>query len=260
MHMGSFDFRNRYFIPCLVLIVVVFLPTLYHAQDFVCSRATYFGSPKCPGNPRGACGYGELGTSANNGNVAAVSRLYKGGAGCGACYQVRCKAPGICTDDGVKVVATDHGGSDWADFILSPKAYTAMAKSGSESELQAYGVVDIEFRRVPCDYAPGTNLVIRVYERSRYPHYLAILLIYQAGFYDIVAAEYWQEDCKQWRPMRKPFGAAWDVENPPKGALPIRFKLVSSVSVSDFKWVELDNAIPDGWEGGATYDTGVQLD
>ena len=37
----------------------------------------------------GACGYGELGRDINDGEVSGVSsRLWKNGAGCGACYQV----------------------------------------------------------------------------------------------------------------------------------------------------------------------------
>lgn len=36
----------------------------------------------------GACGFGEYGRTVNDANVAGVSRLYKNGTGCGACYQV----------------------------------------------------------------------------------------------------------------------------------------------------------------------------
>lgn len=37
----------------------------------------------------GACGFGGIGRTLNNGSVAAVSGLFRNGAGCGACYQVR---------------------------------------------------------------------------------------------------------------------------------------------------------------------------
>lgn len=36
----------------------------------------------------GACGFGEYGRTVNDGSVAGVSRLWKNGSGCGACYQV----------------------------------------------------------------------------------------------------------------------------------------------------------------------------
>lgn len=40
----------------------------------------------------GACGFGRYGATINNGYVSAASNLYRGGTGCGACYQVS-----ICT-------------------------------------------------------------------------------------------------------------------------------------------------------------------
>jgi len=36
----------------------------------------------------GACGFGEYGRTVNDGSVAGVSRLWRNGSGCGACYQV----------------------------------------------------------------------------------------------------------------------------------------------------------------------------
>ena len=36
----------------------------------------------------GACGFGEYGRKINDGQVTAVSRLWRNGTGCGACYQV----------------------------------------------------------------------------------------------------------------------------------------------------------------------------
>lgn len=36
----------------------------------------------------GACGFGEFGRNINGGGVGAVSKLYRNGTGCGACYQV----------------------------------------------------------------------------------------------------------------------------------------------------------------------------
>lgn len=36
----------------------------------------------------GACGFGEFGRTVNDGSVSGVSRLYRNGTGCGACYQV----------------------------------------------------------------------------------------------------------------------------------------------------------------------------
>ncbi|GMH22624.1 hypothetical protein Nepgr_024467 [Nepenthes gracilis] len=244
----------------IFLFALLLLPLLTYTQDFVCSRATYYGSPNCLGNPTGACGYGDYGTTVNDGNVAAVSGLYRGGIGCGGCYQVRCKSA-ECTDDGVQVVVTDHGAGDHTDFIMSPRSYGKMARPGLEGELLAYGVVDIDYRRVPCRYG-GSNLIVVLHERSSYPHYLALLIKYQPGLIDVVAVEIWQEDCKEWRPMRKPFGAVWDMENPPRGTpLSIRFIIIpgGAASANDAQSVEMPSLIPDNWKAGDSYDTGIQL-
>ncbi|KAK9121005.1 hypothetical protein Syun_018622 [Stephania yunnanensis] len=103
-------------------------------------------------------------------------------------------------------------------FILSPKGFQELARKNLALELMAYGVVDIEYRRISCQY-PGYNLMFKVQENSRFPVYLAIVIIYQAGQSEITAVEIWLEDCKQWQGMGKAFGAVWDISNPPEGSI-----------------------------------------
>lgn len=238
------------------LFVMLLLPLLCFCQDtYVSSRATYYGSPDCLGTPTGACGFGDYGRTINGGVVSGVSRLYKNGTGCGACYQVRCKAPQHCTEDGVKLVVTDYGEGDHTDFILSLRAYSNLALPNMAAGLFAAGVVDIEYRRIPCQY-PAYNLVFKVHEHSRFPEYLALVPLYQAGINEITAVELWQEDCQEWRGMRKAYGAVWDMSNPPKGDQNLRFQVSGSGEV---KWVQLRNVIPSEWKAGATYDTAIQL-
>ncbi|CAI0417758.1 unnamed protein product [Linum tenue] len=148
------------------LVVAMLLPGLSIGDDFVCTRATYYGSPDCLGTP-----------------------------------------------------------------------------------------IDVEYKRIPCRYA-GYNIVVKVKEHSKYPDYLAVVLLYQAGQYDVAAVEIWQEDCKQWRGMRRAYGAVFDVVTPPKGELKLRFQLASSVETT---WVESKSVIPGEWKAGATYDSNVQL-
>ncbi|GAV79761.1 Pollen_allerg_1 domain-containing protein/DPBB_1 domain-containing protein [Cephalotus follicularis] len=240
---------------CLLCVMVLLIEICYSQDTFTCSRATYYGSPDCLGTPTGACGFGEYGRTVYDANVAGVSRLWRNGTGCGACYQVRCKVPQLCTDDGIVVVVTDYGEGDKTDFILSSRAYARLGRPNMALELYAYGVVDIEFRRTPCKYA--ANLVLKVHEHSNYPDYLAIILLYQAGQSDILAVEVWQEDCKEWRGMRRAYGAVWDMANPPRGPIQLRF-LVSGNAGST--WVQPKNAISSNWKAGDTYDTAIQLE
>ncbi|CAI9759481.1 unnamed protein product [Fraxinus pennsylvanica] len=237
--------------------LIVLLAAVCHGQDaFVCSRATYYGSPKCRATENGACGFGEYGQAVNNGEVTGVSRLYRNGTGCGACYQVRCRIPAHCSDEGVKVVVTDYGEGDHTDFILSTRAYAKLARPNMAEELFAYGVVDIEYQRIPCRYR--YNLFLKVHERSNYPHYLAVVPLYKEGMYDIIAVEIWLEDCKEWWPMRRVFGTVFDLQNPPAGPLNFRLQVVAEAN-AEVKLVQLTSAIPSDWKAGIAYDTAFQL-
>lgn len=90
------------------------------------------------------------------------------------------------------MVVTDYGVGDRTDFIMSPRAYSRLGKSADASaELFKYGVVDVEYRRVPCRYN-GYNVLLKVHERSNNPHYLAILFLYVGGTYDVTAVQLWQ--------------------------------------------------------------------
>lgn len=88
-------------------------------------------------------------------------------------------------------MVTDYGEGDNTDFILSLRAYSKLALPNMAAELFSYGVVDIDYRRIPCQHS-GYNLMFKVHEHSRFPEYLALVPIYQAGVNDITAVELWQ--------------------------------------------------------------------
>lgn len=89
------------------------------------------------------------------------------------------------------MVVTDQGEGDHTDFILSVRAYTKLALNGLAAELFSYGVVEVEYKQIPCQY-PGYNLMFKVHEHSRFPDYLALVALYQAGVDEITAIELWQ--------------------------------------------------------------------
>ncbi|GAY69541.1 hypothetical protein CUMW_288430, partial [Citrus unshiu] len=171
----------------------------------------------------GACGFGEYGKTVNDANVAGVSRLWNNGTACGACYEVRCNVPELCTDYGVYVLVTDYGEEDDTEFILSPRAYGRMALTDKSEELYTFGVVDVEFLRVPCRFR-GYNVMFKVHENSKYPQYLAVSMLYVGGQNDVLAVEIWLEDCKEWVAMRRAFGAVFDIFYPPPGAINLRMQ------------------------------------
>uniref|UniRef100_A0A803L5M1 Expansin-like B1 n=1 Tax=Chenopodium quinoa TaxID=63459 RepID=A0A803L5M1_CHEQI len=176
----------------------------------------------------GGCGYGEYGRIINNGDVAVVtsSKLYKGGASCGACYKVKCKEA-VCNEDGVVVMVTDYGVSDGeTDFILSSNAFNKMAMPNYEKELRDDGRVPIEYQRVACQF-PGKSLTLK-------------------------------EQALEWKRCRRVYGAVWDIANPPRGPLTVRFFLDGSAT-KRARWVLVPKVIPIYWQAGVAYDTSIQL-
>ncbi|XP_059318745.1 expansin-like B1 [Lycium ferocissimum] len=237
---------------CLILI----LPALCYSQTYV-SKAAFYNTEDGMGNPSGACGYEEYGRTVNNGEVCAVSRrLFKNGASCGGCYQVRCRNKGLCSQEGVKVLATDHGESHGTDFILSYRAFARLAKQSSTAQvLFAKGTVDVEYRRVSCRY--GSNIMVKIHEHSKYPDYLLLVVMNQGGASDILALEVYEEETSSWISMRRAYGAVWDLSNPPNGDLQVRF-LVSAAA--ETKWVQSERAIiPAEWTVGETIETDIQV-
>lgn len=57
--------------------------------------------------------------------------------------------------------------------------------------------------------------------------------------------------------MRKSYGAVWDMANPPKGPVSLRFQVSGRRGQ---KWVQLMNVIPSHWKAGVAYDSKFQLD
>eukprot|EP01018_Ginkgo_biloba_P016512 Gb_19114 [translate_table: standard] len=230
-------------VPGVVLVLFMLNGVLSCDDCYIKSRATFYGSVDYLGTPGGACGYKSFGRNLNGGDVAAVAFLYRDGAGCGACYQIRCTDPNLCNSEGINVVVTDFGHGDRTDFILSPSAYSKLAINGKSIELVASGVVEIEFRRISCRY-PGYNIMFKVDENSKYPDYLALNIWYQGGRKDIVAVEVSLEGSNQWKPCRRSHGAVWDIVSPPRGALSVRFLVTDEhqykeplpISSPEYRW------------------------
>lgn len=203
----------------------------------------------------GACGFGEYGRKMNwyDGRVAAVSGLYRNGAGCGTCYQVRCLVAELCDSNGAYLVATDQGYGDNTDFIMSQRAFLKLGRDDNASqELKKYGTLDIEYKRVPCTYTG--NVLFYIKETSSNPGYFALVILNVNGIHDVTAVEMWQVDSREWKPLNRNHGAVFDFPNPPSGEIRLRFK-VSGLS----GWVDPKIIIPSNWKAGNTYVTQVQL-
>ncbi|KAA0040372.1 expansin-like A1 [Cucumis melo var. makuwa] len=220
------------------------------------STAAYYYEDS-PTSYGGACGYGNLALEISKGYfAAAVPSLYKGGAGCGACYQVRCKDKYLCNTAGTKIVLTDQNNDNTTDIVLSKKAFSAMALKGKAQRLLNTGRVDVEYKRIPCEYK-NKNLLVQVVEWSHKPYYLAIKFLYQGGQTDIQAVNIAKVGLPKWRPMKRNYGAIWDINGVPEGGLQLRMVVTSRYD--NGKWIWAGSVLPSGWKNGEIYDTGVQI-
>ncbi|XP_021743128.1 expansin-like A2 [Chenopodium quinoa] len=239
------------------LILFLFVSYVSGCDQCVLSKASVITRASTLSS--GACGYGSLALNFNGGHVAAgIPSLYKDGAGCGACFQIRCKNSGMCSKAGTKVIMTDvNKSNNSSDFVLSSRALRAMALHGKDQQILKLGVVDVEYKRIPCDYK-GQNLAIRVEETSKNPGYLAINILYQGGQTEIVAIDIARVGSTNWSFMNRKYGAIWETTKYP-GPGPLQFRFVVT-SGFDGKNVWAQNVLPANWKAGVTYDSKVQID
>ncbi|KAG8060006.1 hypothetical protein GUJ93_ZPchr0002g26331 [Zizania palustris] len=231
-------------------------PSVMASGGWSAAGATYYGYPNGDGSDGGACGYQTaVGQRPFSSMISAGSSLlFKGGKGCGACYEVKCTSYPACSGQPATVVITDEspGGlypGEAAHFDMSGTSMGAMAKPGMADKLRASGVLKIQYRRVPCKYS-GVNIAFRI-DQGANPFYFDVLIEFEDGDGDLNAVGLKEAGSGTWTPMVQNWGALWRYNTYSGKALKAPFSL--RLTSDSGKVLVANNVIPAGWKPGVTY-------
>ncbi|KAG8100823.1 hypothetical protein GUJ93_ZPchr0013g34738 [Zizania palustris] len=229
------------------------------------ARATWYGAPNGagPDDNGGACGFKNVNMPPFSAMTSCGNEpLFKDGKGCGSCYQIRCVGHPACSGFSETVIITDmnYYPVSLYHFDLSGTAFGAMAKDDRNDELRHAGIIDIQFRRVPCQYS-GLTVTFHVEQWSN-PVYFAVLVEYENGDGDVVQVDLMEstaadgEPTGVWTPMRESWGSIWrlDTHHPLQAPFSLRITNESG------KTLVADQVIPVDWEPNTVYSSIVQFD
>ncbi|KAG8092520.1 hypothetical protein GUJ93_ZPchr0012g20569 [Zizania palustris] len=238
-----------------------------YGSGWLPARATWYGAPTGagPDDNGGACGFKNVNqypfmsmTSCGN------EPLFNDGKGCGSCYQIRCVNNPACSGNTETVIITDMNYYPVAKyhFDLSGTAFGAMAKPGQNDKLRHAGIIDIQFRRVPCNY-PGLKVNFHVEEGSN-PVYFAVLVEYEDLDGDVVQVDLMESKSSSygaatatgvWTPMRESWGSIWRIDANHRLQAPFSIRVRSDSG----KTLVANNVIPANWAPNTNYRSIVQF-
>ena len=142
-------------------------------------------------------------------------------------------------------------------FDLSGTAFGAMALPGRNDQLRRAGIIDMQFRRVPCNYR-GLKVSFYILPGAN-PSYLPVLVQYANRDGTIVKMDVMRSKngraTGRWEPMYRSWGSVWrlDTSDALRGALSLRITSESG------KTLVATNVLGDNWRGGNSYSSNVQF-
>ncbi|XP_045833558.1 putative expansin-B2 [Trifolium pratense] len=220
--------------------------------------ATWYGPPEGAGSDGGACGYVDTVEKPplNKMISAGGPSLFKGGQGCGACYEVhvKCNKNSACSGKAMRVMITDNcPGCESTQFDLSGTAFGSIAKRGQAQNLRNAGKINIQYRRVKCYF--GKSIAFTIDSGSN-PYYFATEIEYENGDGDIVDVEVNQSNT--WLPMQRSWGAKWALNKGSQFQAPFSIKITQRGNGGD-KTIVAKNVIPRNWKPGQVYRSTVNF-
>lgn len=235
---------------CLQSVLSVPVPSRWYSDGHI----TFYGSPNGDGTQGGACAYQNTYALGYGSMTAALSTvLFQGGAACGACYEIKCKAiretateKNWCYSYSRSIVITATNlcppGSEgtWCDsprphFDLTMPAFLTLAKKEG-------GVAPVYYRRVPCTRKGGIRFTV-----GGNPYFFMILIHNVAGAGDIVSVKI-KCPTSGWLPMYRNWGSVWTVQSNLKEALSFQ------ITLGNGRVVTTNNGVGNGWQFGQTWE------
>jgi hypothetical protein len=138
-------------------------------------------------------------------------------------------------------------------FDLSGTAFGAMAKPGLSDKLRHAGIIDMQFRRVPCNHR-GLTINFHVHHTSN-PNYLAVLVEYANKEGTVVQMDLKERGSRYWTPMRRSWGSIWRIDSGHRLQGPFSLRIRGESG----KTLVAKNVIPANWRPGADYRSSVQF-
>ncbi|KAK1390175.1 Expansin/Lol pI [Heracleum sosnowskyi] len=239
----ALDLQNGNFTPILVinlsiLLFIQFSLSIAQGGGFAPALATWYDDPEGPGSG-GACGFDkDVGPPPYSGMISAGNaKIFLAGQGCGQPITVTItdECPGACNN------VPYH-------FDLSGLAFGAMAKPGQANNLRQLGQVDIQYRRVSCNYG-GAKIAFKIDQHIN-PYFFSSAIEYINGDGDIGSMQLRPANSDQWIPMQQSWGATWYANITSSTQGPLSFRITTLTSG---KTVEAHNAVPPNWVAGAKY-------
>ncbi|CAL4983347.1 unnamed protein product [Urochloa decumbens] len=182
--------------------------------------------------------------------------IFKDGKGCGSCYQIRCLNHPACSGNPETVMITDMNYYPVAKyhFDLSGTAFGAMAQPGRNNELRHAGIIDIQFRRVPCIY-PGKTVTFHI-EHGSNPNYLAVLVEFEDGDGDVVQVDIMEGNSGYWMPMRESWGSIWRMDSKRRLQGPFSLRITNESGQTLVAY----QIIPANWAPNTYYRSNIQYE
>jgi hypothetical protein len=223
------------------------------------ARCTFYtGTTDVSGGYAGNCGYGDLSKSLAGSKpygplfFAGSPLLYRGGAGCGSCYEIRCVDNDACTGRSIVVTMTDfcptEGNLPWCapDKVHFDLSGYAMAQIVDNV---AVGTTPIEYRRVPC---PREGPAVVGVVGNPYWLEISVMNLAHWGSYNAMCVK---DAGGVWKDLKRDWGTNFVVNEQLRGNI--------SVQISDSEsgdMVTLEDCIPEGWTTGNSFACQVNYD